>query len=248
MDRLAFYAIRLYNRDMSQTKNLYLLQQIDTEIDSSRVRLTEIEDQLNDNSALKQAKTKAEKAENSLHQAQIALKHAEQDVETQQTKITNNERALYGGAITNPKELEDLQMESAALKRHLATLEDRLLEAMVVFEEANKKSSAAQTELEDCRQQVAQENTELTAEQEDLNAKLEDLTGKKAEAEAPIDPAAMETYLQLRQSRAGVAVTEVVDNSCAACGANLTAAQAQAARSPSKITTCESCKRILYSR
>jgi len=233
---------------MSQTRQLFLLQQIDTDIDNSRLRLSEIDAALNDNSAVKQAKAKAEKAEKLSQQARTALKNAELDVEAQQTKIASNERALYGGAVTNPKELEDLQMESAALKRHLSTLEDRLLEAMVAFEEADKKHKAAQAELENVRQQAAEENVELSEEQDQLIDHLAELTQTRDETAEPIAPDSMKIYEELRQSRAGVAVAEVLDNSCTACGANLTAAQAQAARLPSKITTCDSCKRILYSK
>jgi predicted nucleic acid-binding Zn-ribbon protein len=233
---------------MSQPRQLYLLQQLDTQLDKSRARLSEIDRALNDSSVMQRAIAQAEKAEKHFQQSQIALKHAEQDVETQQTKITNNQRALYGGAVTNPKELEDLQMESAALKRHLATLEDVLLEKMVAFEDAEDQHKQAQSQLETTRQETADENVELTKEQAVLLDKVAQLSAERDEASAPIDPESLALYLKLRESKAGIAVSEVVDNSCKACGFNLTAAQAQAARSPNKITTCESCRRILYSK
>lgn len=225
-----------------------MLQQLDTQLDNSYARLEEIEKTLKDNSLLQQAKARAEKAEQQFHEAQIALKRAEQDVETQQTKIANNEKALYSGTVTNPKELEDLQMESGALKRHLATLEDIQLEKMVAFDEAEENHKQSGENLENTQEQVATENAELTIEQTSLQTKVEQLTAEKASLVAPIDDESMAAYQKLRETKAGVAVTEVVDGSCAACGANLTAAHAQAARSPSKITTCESCRRILYSK
>lgn len=231
---------------MSQPRQLYQLQQLDTQIDNSLARLNEIDKILSDNSTVQQAKIKLQKAEKNQQQAQIALKHAEQDVESQQTKISNNERALYGGAVKNPKELEDLQLESGALKRHLETLEDRLLEAMVAFEEAEQQHQQAAEYLDQCLEQAASENAELSKEQSELKAALEQLQADKAQQANTIDSESMKIYLDLRKSRAGIAVSEVIDNGCAACGANLTAAQAQAARSPNKITQCDSCRRILY--
>jgi predicted nucleic acid-binding Zn-ribbon protein len=233
---------------MSQPRQLYNLQQLDSQLDSARARISEIEKILSDHTALQQAKAQAESAEKTFQQAQIALKHAEQDVETQQTKIANNERTLYSGSVTNPKELEDLQLESAALKRHLVTLEDRQLECMLALEDATNTHESAQSNLESTEEQVAKENIELTDEKTSLLADVEALEAQRVGAAAPIAPEDMQLYLKLRETRHGLAVAEVEDNSCSACGFNLTAAQAQAARSPSKVTTCDSCRRILYSK
>lgn len=232
---------------MSQPRQLFLLQQLDSEIDKSQDRIEQIETTLEDNTLLQQARAQAEKAEKHYQQAQIALKRAEQDVETQQAKISNNERALYGGSVTNPKELEDLQMESGALKRHLSTLEDKLLEKMVSFEAAEKQDMQAKAYLAATRDQVAKENTSLTEERDQLLAKVDTLSQERTDLAAPIDEDTLALYNKLRQTKAGAAVSEVVDGACAACGVTLTAAQAQAARSPSKITICDSCRRILYS-
>jgi predicted nucleic acid-binding Zn-ribbon protein len=233
---------------MSQPRQLFNLQQIDSKLDGARTRISEIEEALSDHSATRQAKAQAESAEKSFQQAQITLKHAEQDVETQQTKINSNERTLYSGSVTNPKELEDLQLESAALKRHLVTLEDKQLEFMLAFEDAENTHEQAQNNLESTLEQVAKENVDLTNEHTKLLADVDELEAQRAAAASPIASEDMELYLKLRDIRHGRAVTEVVDNSCAACGFNLTAAQAQAARSPSKVTTCDYCRRILYSK
>jgi predicted nucleic acid-binding Zn-ribbon protein len=233
---------------MSQPRQLYNLQQLDSQLDSARARIEEIDKILSDHTALQQAKANAEIAELAFQQAQIALKHAEQDVETQQTKIANNERTLYSGSVTNPKELEDLQLESAALKRYLVTLEDRQLECMLAMEDATNAHESAQSNLAKTEEQVAKENVDLTEEKNSLLGNVEELETRWVEATVPIAPEEIQLYLSLRETRHGLAVAEVEDNSCSACGFNLTAAQAQAARSPSKITTCDSCRRILYSK
>lgn len=241
-------AFRLYNRNMSQPRQLYNLQQIDSQLDSAHARIAEIKKNLSDSSAVQKATKRAENAGQAYQKAQIALKRAEQDVEAQQTKIANNERTLYSGSVTNPKELEDLQLESAALKRHLVTLEDKLLEAMVAYEDAENAHHSAQSNLDSTKDQVAKENVDLTSEHTSLVADVEELEAQREAAVTPISAEDLQLYENLREIRHGLAVTEVVDNSCSACGYNLTAAQAQAARSPSKVTTCDSCRRILYSK
>lgn len=231
---------------MSQPIQLYNLQQIDTKLDKTRTRMKEIEIALNEDTALINAQKEATKAESNYQTAQKELKHAEDEVQSQQQKIKNNQKTLYSGRVKNPKELEDLQNEAEALKRYLSVLEDRQLEKMIAFEEAEAAHKASQTNLTEVEEQVAQQNIDLTNEQKELLEYVSKLESKREQAVVGIESKEMATYTQLREARHGIAVTEVKDNTCNACGAALSASLAQVARSPSKITRCESCGRIFY--
>jgi len=231
---------------MSQVRNLFQLQQIDTQLDQSRGRLGEIDAALSDNTVVRKATARLKKADDTLTKARLALKRAEQEVQAQQDKIEKNQKALYGGSVRNPKELEDLQMESGALQRYLSVLEDRQLEAMIAFEEAQGDQQEAESTLAQVKKEVAAQNTDLSAEQEVLLAEVAQLEGQRNTALQDIAPDLLATYEKLRKKRFGVAVTGLRDGSCGACGSVLTAAQAQEARSPSKVTHCDTCGRILH--
>ena len=233
---------------MSDTRQLFSLQQLDTSLDAARARLAEIERILNDNSAVKKAKKQAAQAEEKRVKAQLALKRAEQEVQAQQDKIDKNQKMLYGGSVKAPKELEDLQMEPGALRRYLELLEDRQLEAMIAFEEAESTESSNQTNLEKVQREVADQNQDLTKEQGKLTKEADKLEAERQSLASNIPPDMISQYEKLRKKRAGLAVVEVKQSSCSACGSTLTAAQAQAARSPSQTTKCEMCGRILYSK
>lgn len=232
---------------MSEPFQLYRLQQTDSALDRVRVRLKEIEEALSDDAAVQKVTKQAEQAKQAYQSAQIALKQAEQDAQAQEEKIDKNQKRTYSGTVTNPKELEDLQLEAAALKRHLATLEDNQLEAMVAFEEVETAHQDADDNLVKVKDQAAQQSQDLHAEQEELLAQVVDLEGERNIHVGNLNNDAIATYNKLRDTRRGVAVALVKDKNCSACGATLTAAQAQAARSPSQITKCDSCRRILYS-
>ncbi len=230
---------------MSQVRHLVKLQQIDTQLDQAKARLEEIDAALSDNSAVRKAAARTEKAAQTLTTAQLALKRAEQDVQAQQDKIARNQKALYGGG-KSPKELEDLQMESGALARYLEKLEEVQLEAMIAFEEAEAEDQAAGENLVSAKKQVADDNIDLTAERQSLEARAAELQIEREAAAAPITPELIVNYEKLRQTRFGLAVTSMQDGSCVACGNSLTFAQAQAARSPSKIVYCGVCRRIVH--
>jgi len=130
---------------MSRSKTLYQLQQFDTEIDQSLKRIQEIDSILYNRKELDNALKVQEKDHIFLGEKKQNQKSAEQDVDTQNGKLTQNQNKLYSGAITNPKDLEDLQMESASLQKYLSVLEERQLEAMLESDHAQdvfSKSSA----------------------------------------------------------------------------------------------------------
>lgn len=231
---------------MSRSRNLYHLQEIDTKIDQIHERLTQIETLLSNNANLRKATILANKAEKRLREAENTLGQAELKVKDQRVKIEQTEAALYGGNIRNPKELQDLQNEVAALKRFLEVLEERQLETMIAVDEAKAGNREAQKILEKYRQQAKKLQASLTREREQLQKEKQALSHRREIARQAIDSDDQNTYEHLRKQRAGVAVAKVRDQACGACGSTLTAALYQAARSPSQVMFCDSCGRILY--
>ena len=244
---LAICPFRLYNLNMSQPLQLFRLQQVDTKLDQARARLKDIETALQNDDALKNAQQLAEDAGKALHKAKTELIRAETEVNGQEQKIEKNQKILYSGTIKNPKELEDLQNEAAALKRYLAVLEDRQLEKMITAEEADSKNSSALSNLSKTEEKTAQRNTDLVVEQKQLLESVAKLESDRLLLITAVSEDNQAIYNRLRGSSNGLAVAEVDEKTCSACGATLTASQAQDARSPTSITFCDSCGRILYS-
>jgi len=231
---------------MNQTLSLYRLQQTDSQISRAQTRLQAIQRILENDEALRQASTQAEVAEKNRLDAERALHQAEAAVRDQHIKIEQAESSLYSGAVHNPKELQDLQNDVAALKRHLATLEDRQLEAMLACDEAESACQAAQAALQATQSQVNEQNQNLRQEQAGLQREIVKLEAERQAIANAIPAQFIEDYNQLRQTRGGVAVAVISENACAACGSGLTPAEQQAARSAAQMARCPSCGRILY--
>jgi predicted nucleic acid-binding Zn-ribbon protein len=231
---------------MSRPFKLYRLQQIDTQLDWINTRLHEIDTAMQDDASLKQAGEAAQQSEQAHEATGKALRRIEDDVQQQRIKIEQNESSLYGGKIRNPKELKDLENEVASLKRYLATLEDRQLDAMLVEEEAAANRQQAAVELEKTRLNYERRWGELNFEKEKILKDQERLEGERRAASGSILPEDMAQYMQLRKTRRGVAVAMVVDRACSACGSTLNAALLNAAHSPNQITLCDACGRVLY--
>jgi uncharacterized protein len=231
---------------MSRSQNLYRLQKIDTKIDQIHERLSEIETLLSNNANLRKAMILAKKAQKRLGDSEKALGQAETKVKDQRVKIEQTEAALYGGSIRNPKELQDLQNEIAALKRFLEVLEERQLETMLAVDEANTKNQEAQKILEKYRLQAEKQQARLIQERDQIRKDNQSLAQQREIVKESVGTEDLSMYEGLRKQRAGVAVARVRDQACGACGSTLTAALFQAARSPSQVVLCDSCGRILH--
>jgi len=231
---------------MSQPFKLFRLQQLDSQIDRSKARLVEIETILSQDEHLRLAKEEAAQAAQALDQARKDLRGAEELVQQQRIKIEQTEAALYGGKVRNPKELQDLQNESAALKRYRSVLEDRQLEAMLTEEEAQAASRAAATKYDKVQAETLLRNQELLNEQTRLLQEISHADQERQAAAATIPAGDLSLYENLRIQRRGIAVSKITNKACSACGTTLNAALLDAARSPNQLSRCDMCGRILY--
>lgn len=231
---------------MTQPFLLYRLQQIDSQIDRALARSKDIEFALSQDEAVRQAQAAAGQAEAALAAQRKALKLAEQEVQNQAIKIEQTEAALYGGKVRNPKELQDLQKDVAALKRYRSVLEDRQLEVMLACEEAESLQVSSTAALQAALSASAGQHAALHEEQGGIQRDLGRLAGERSAAATGIDAAALALYEQIRKARRGTAVSKVDGRACSACGTVLNAALLAQAHSPSQLSRCDTCGRILY--
>jgi predicted nucleic acid-binding Zn-ribbon protein len=231
---------------MSAALGLYRLQQVDSQIDQIQARLKVIQQILENDAELRAATQQLAQSEQKHKNAEQILRESETEVERQSIKIVQTEASLYGGQVHNPKELQDLQKDVSSLKRHLATLEERELEAMLKAETTEKDWQDARSAVERVQSNLGEQNRDLAVESSALHKNLERLSSERQAVMSDIAQRTIATYDQLRQQRRGIAVTTLSDGSCSACGTTLTPSQQQNARSNSQLFHCPSCGRILY--
>lgn len=231
---------------MSAALGLFRLQKVDTRIAQGEARRRQIQQTLDNDSELQAARASlmaAEQDERHIDQERRAAEAAAQDV---LIKMQQAESSLYGGGVHNPKELQDLQADVTSLKKHLATLEEQELDAMIRLESSQAAVQLARASVAAIQSRLREDNRQLLDEQAVLSRDLNDLESEREAAMAAQDPRMLIDYEHLRQERRGVAVAEVVDSTCGACGTTLTAALQQSARHAADLVHCPSCGRILF--
>jgi len=229
---------------MTKGADLLHLQSLDQEEGVKRRRLAEVEAALGESEALKQARRALEST-----QAQVkrwTLRQRDLELQTQgiSDKISRSESRLYSGAVTNPKELADLQAEVASLRRRRQKLEDDLLSAMIEREEAQAAQDEAHQSLDETQARWSAQQSDLLAEREALQEKLADLQQAREEVLPSIDAGDLAAYQALRRRKGGIAVVEVVNGACGGCGVGVSPGLEWQLRSEG-LGTCSNCDRII---
>lgn len=232
---------------MNDALTLYRLQQLDDQLNQANDRLAEIEAALSDDQRVRKAEKTLAKAEEEAREIRINLRRIEGDVEAQRIKRKTTQAALFGGKIKNPKELQDLQMESEALKRYITKLEDEQLEAMIANESAELAVEQAQNALKQAKGTAVEESAALRGEMSKLEEDVERLSRERDAALKAVSPTSLSLYENLIETKRGVAVASISDGGCSICGQALPPAEIQAVRKGDALVPCPSCGRILFS-
>lgn len=173
----------------------------------------------------------------------------EREIEQYRTRMAKEQERLYGGGITNAKEMQSVEAEIEATQKRIDEREDQLLEAMEEAEDlATRIEEAART-----AEQTRAEITELEAERDEaaqqLLAERAELDVARDELREQLGGAALEQYDEVRERiPAGVAVGELSGRSCTACRIDLPHAEVNELRDGDPLTTCPNCQRLLVVR
>jgi hypothetical protein len=231
---------------MGRASALHRLQQVDTEMLRRQTRDEQITAILTNSSELQNLQRALEDNQARLETCRLAVQQAELAAHSQREKTEHTERTLYGGTVTNPKELQDLQLEAESLKRHLQTLEDRLLEVLLEQDEIQTQRTALTEQLTAARARRESEHASLLSEQSKLRIELENLLTEREAAAASIVPEDLARYEALARRLGGLSVATVEEGTCGACGLTITPSMQQSVRSGHALVPCPQCGRILY--
>lgn len=231
---------------MIQISDLVRLQETDTALDSRRASLEDAESRLRESEEVESERLRVQELREALRAARSRQRDIEAEADALRAKIAPEEEKLYSGAIKNPRELSDLQHEIDQLKRHLAQVEDRNLEAMSVVEQAEAELSAAEQHLAALEAEWQAEQRALTEKIDRLREEIAAYEEERAERSAYVDDETLQRYEHIRRAHQGRGVARLDRNLCTGCRISLPVSIVNRARSGSMIVQCPNCERILY--
>lgn len=225
---------------------LFQLQEIDTAIDKARKRILEIQSLIKNDKTIQTAQAKVEKQEKLYIKVKNEFDELNDEIQTRKNKKSQSESSLYGGGISNPKELQDLQKEISYLTSTISEMEDQLLQKMIQLENVEEELSEDKANLKTINSDFETRKSLLLGEKNQLENTIDSQNEQRRSIVGQIDTQTLEIYRSMRESKSGYAVARLEDDACSACGTSLTASQRQQARSPGTLLYCPSCGRIIY--
>jgi hypothetical protein len=229
---------------MSVAKQLYQLQEVDSEIESQERALSQVTSQIGESEAVTRVQSQLQLEQQRLEELRRKQHSAEWEIEDISTKLTTAEETLFSGRIKNPKELTNLQHEVEVLKAKRDQMEEKALEIMDQVELSETSVARISKQLEAVKAEWHRQQQELSDTLERLKATLSDLRHKRQLLLEEISPQAIELYQGLRKEK-GTAVARVEQGICRGCRISLPTTELQRARS-GDLVKCSSCGRILF--
>lgn len=229
---------------MGITNQLYQLEEIDLEIESEERTLSQKVAELGDRQVLEDAQKQLDEEQQQLDDLRRKHHDAEWEVDDLLSKISAIEEQLYGGKVTNPKELSNLQHEAATMKARSDQVENKALEIIDQVEAWEKTVNKATADYQALEEQWHRNQKQLSDDIAGLESSLADLRQRRQQLSENIESQAVILYEEIRQKKKP-AVARVEQGICRVCRISLSASELQRARSGRPIQ-CGSCGRILF--
>ncbi|MCA9937901.1 MAG: hypothetical protein KC418_04625 [Anaerolineales bacterium] len=231
---------------MTQIDQLYRLQQIDVELRQAKLRLNEVLAGQQETEEVQTARATAQNTAADLETWQKQQRERNLALQEVKDKHKQTENQLYSGNVKNPKALSDLQLNLEALGRHRATLEDELLEAMIMVDECTATNEEATTVWQQIARAWNREQARLRQEQAQLVEQIQRLQQARQAHITIIDGSLLTEYEHIRRKqRNGVAVAGLKQNVCQGCRVTVSANKVREA-GEGQLVYCGSCGRILH--
>lgn len=231
---------------MSRISDLFRLQELDLERERWVSRQADIDRTLADEAGVQAAQAAVAHAHAQFTRARGQAQTLEHEMQALTGKMHELEQRLYGGRLSNPKELRDLQADVQSHQRRRAALEEQQFTALIESETAETQLAAAQHQLQTAETAWHSGNTSLRTERAQIAERLVGLDDERTSLTNRIRPDDLATYQRLRASKNGRALARLDDGVCNACWVEPSATLAQQARRGQEPALCPNCGRILY--
>lgn len=226
------------------------LQEADTHLDQiahRRANLTEVGRVRECESALQRVRTLIVAGETEVSDREREVRKLEVDVEQVRMRADKDQQLLDGGAISNPKQLEDLAHEVASLARRQSTLEDEELELMERLEDARGSLAKLQGERARIDVELVEAADALAAVERDLDDEQASAAKHREQVASQIPADLLRAYEKSRADNGGIGAALLQHGRCGGCRLSINPnemARIKAAAS-NEVLRCEECRRIL---
>ena len=231
---------------MSVVDQIILLHDVDSKLFEINKLLGDLPGQV------EELTTQQENLKNSLAEKEELLKNTTVDIETSENIIaTSQEKVnalkdkLTDGSISTNKEY-DAMMETIDYEKNLVSeKETELLTLMETKDTLSKEIEEDQSNLDTLIQDLASKKEALESKLSEVSDEKNSLEEERNNIIKNVDDTILAQYQTIYEARNGVAVAEILDDSCGECGAFIPAQLVNEALAK-QVVFCGNCGRFLF--
>ena len=162
-------------------------------------------------------------------------------------RAARDQKRLDSGAVTSPKDLENLQHEIASLARRQSDLEDVVLEVMERREAAQERATELAGRVESLQGKISDATARRDAAAEEIDNEIATVTKERGVIAGTIPADLLKLYDKLREQQGGVGAARLYQRRCDGCRQELAITELNEVRSApaDTVVRCENCRRIL---
>jgi len=224
---------------------LWAVQQVDARLLDARARLAALDDGSALRAQVDAARAAAADVGAALHQAQAAQRDHELQLQTIEGKQKKAHGALYGGRVSNPKELASLEEELVVFAKTRDHLEDQILALFDQVEGLKQRDADARAVLAGLDAELEAHLAQYEAARDRITAEVERLEAERAERAVAVEPRLLRKYEGIAAQEGGIGMVAMLGVFCGGCGNEVPAHFVSRIRG-GQVVTCERCHRIIY--
>lgn len=194
---------------------------------------------------LKNQLQKFEQLKAGARQLETDRKKLELEVNTKKDQIARYKSQQF--QTKKNEEYSALTHEIERAEADIVALEDRELELMAQFENAQKQIAQEQIEAKKLEAQAQQAKADLAKKKSVVEAELATARAQQKEAEGKVDEADLRRYRRILASKKDAAIVPIEHGvSCGGCHMKLTHQTVLSAKGAEALVACENCGRLIY--
>jgi len=229
----------------SQLSQLLKLQEIDSQIFKLEAEKKQKPDEIEQiKNVLDTKKTGIEQAETDLKAIQVKHKEKEVDLAGKEEEIKKLQTQLY--QLKTNKEYSTMLGEIERHKADNSILEEDILKLMEEIDTASVKVKEEKAKFEE---ESKQSNADIKIVEDrikEIESSIAGLKTNRNELVPLLDQKILKNYERILESKAGLALAEIVNDSCSGCYMLLPSQVINEVKMKDKVVHCESCRRMLF--
>jgi len=228
-------------------QSLLDLQAVDVRLNQVRTRLASFPKKLSEADA-RAAGARAELDQSKAAQLATLRDRKKYELDVEQWKERVRKYRDQTAQVKTNEAYKALQHEVELAEQEIAKAEDRLLEQMVAAEEYDRRVKSSERLLKEVEDVVRTERTRIDAEKTSAERDLAALTADRQRIVGDIPENLLDHYDRIAKKHGGLALAEVRDEKCSACGMRIRPHVFQEIQRTgnNEMFHCETCTRILY--